>query len=128
MTGQATKPLFSLFFLALAAFLAGTLNGLLGTGGGMILLFAFAFLLRDGQAKEGFALSSIAVLSFCLVSVVFYGKGGSIDYALLPRFALPALAGGVLGAWLLRHIGTGLLRKLFALLLLWSGLKMTGVL
>lgn len=128
MTRVAQKSYFSLLFFVGAAFSAGLLNGLLGTGGGMVLLFCFGLLLQEEQQKEAFAISGIAVFCFCLTSMLFYGRGGSIDFTLLPQYALPALVGGIAGALLLRRIGTGLLRKIFALLLLYSGLKMTGVL
>ena len=114
--------------LAASAFVAGMLNGLLGTGGGMILIFVLGMLLRGERGKEVFVLSSVGVLTFSAVSVLFYGKGGNIDLALLPRFALPGLLGGIAGALLLDRISLFWLRKIFAFLMLYSGLKLTGVL
>lgn len=113
--------------LAIMAFLAGVLNGLLGTGGGMILLFVLGMLLSGDRAKEAFVISSIGVLTFSAVSAVFYGQGGSLDAAALPRFALPAAVGGIAGALLLDKISTFWLKKLFAALMLYSGLKLLGV-
>ena len=54
--------------LAVCAFLAGGLNGLLGTGGGMVLVFALGGLLGKGRGKEVFVLSSFGILVFSLVS------------------------------------------------------------
>lgn len=115
------------FLLAMLSFLAGVLNGLLGTGGGMLLLFSLGMLLSGERGKEAFVISSVGVLTFSLVSAFFYGRGGSLDTAALPRFALPAAAGGILGAILLDKISTRWLKRLFAGLMLYSGLKLVGV-
>lgn len=115
------------FFLMAASLCAGFLNGLLGTGGGMILLFALGRCLPEGEQKESFVISSFGVLVFSLVSIAFYGQGGAFPAGELPRFALPAVLGGVLGAVLIRYVPTAFLRKLFGALLLFGGLKMIGV-
>ena len=110
-----------------SSLLAGLLNGLLGTGGGMILIFALGALLPRERAKECFMISTVGVLVFSAVSSFFYARSGSISLALLPRFALPAAAGGLAGALLLGRVGVRLLRKIFAILLLYSGVKLLGV-
>ncbi len=114
--------------LAAAAFSAGLLNGLLGTGGGVILVFVLSALMGPERGKEVFVISSFGILVFSLVSALTYGRGGSLDPAVLPRFVLPAAAGGVVGAFLMDKIRLFWLRKLFAALLLYSGLKLVGVL
>ncbi|MBQ8859151.1 MAG: TSUP family transporter [Clostridia bacterium] len=113
--------------LAVLSFLAGVLNGLLGTGGGMILLFTLGALLPREQAKECFVISTVGVLVFSAISTLFYTRGGSISLSLLPRFALPAAAGGLAGALLLNKVSVRLLRKIFAALLVYSGVKLLGV-
>ena len=113
--------------LALSSLCAGFLNGLLGTGGGMILILCLTRLLSPSRGKEVFALGSVGVFTFSLISALLYGEGGSLDFARLPAFALAGMLGGTLGALLLDRIGVFWLRKIFALLLLYSGLKLTGV-
>ena len=113
--------------LALLSLAAGLLNGLLGTGGGMILLFTLGALLPRERAKECFVISTVGVLVFSAISTLFYTRGGSISLALLPRFALPAATGGLVGAFLLNKVSVRLLRKIFAILLLYSGVKLLGV-
>jgi uncharacterized membrane protein YfcA len=115
------------FLLAACAFVAGGLNGLLGTGGGMVLVFTLGALLGEERGKEVFVLSSFGILVFSLVSALTYGAGGQAEPAALPRFALPAAAGGVLGALLLDKLKLVWVKRLFALILLYSGLKMVGV-
>lgn len=112
--------------LALAALGAGLLNGLFGTGGGMVLIFALSALLVKERGKEVFVLSSVGVLIFSITSLSVYGAEGGLHEA-LPIFALPAIVGGVLGALLFGRVSTRLLRKIFAILLVYSGFKMMGV-
>ena len=127
MKNKSLSPPLAVGILALASFLAGGLNGLLGTGGGVVLVFTLGALLGRERGKEIFVLSSFGILVFSLVSVATYGRGGSVDAALLPRFALPAAVGGVLGAFLLDKLKLLWVKRLFALILIYSGLKLMGV-
>ena len=122
--GAATRAV----LLAALSLVGGILNGLFGTGGGTVLVFALGYLLSPEHAKDAFIISSVGVLVFSAVSAVLYGSGGSYDPAILPRFALSAAAGGVAGAFLFRYIGTKWLRRIFAVLTLYAGLRMLGVL
>ena len=113
--------------LAALSFLGGAVNGLFGTGGGTVLVLSLSALLSRGREKDAFIISSVGVLCFSAVSAAVYGAGGNLDLSGLPRFALPAVVGGVAGAFLFRRIGTVLLRRIFALLTLYAGLRMLGV-
>jgi uncharacterized membrane protein YfcA len=93
----------------------------------MVLVFALGGLLGKGRGKEVFVLSSFGILVFSLVSSLAYGAGGHAAPEALPRFALPAAAGGILGALLLDQLKLVWVKRLFALILLYSGLKMVGV-
>ena len=128
MTAKTETPFTRTVFLALSSLAAGFLNGLLGTGGGMILIFSLSRLLSPSREKEVFVLGSVGVFSFSLISALFYGAGRSLDPVRLPTFAVAGVFGGIAGAFLLDRIGVFWLRKIFALLLLYSGLKLTGVL
>ncbi len=114
--------------LALAALGAGLLNGFFGTGGGMLLVLSLSHLLAADRQKDAFIYSSVGVLAFCIASLALYSARGIVSESDLGGYALPAALGGILGALLFGHIGTRLLRKIFAALLLYSGLKMMGVL
>jgi uncharacterized membrane protein YfcA len=113
--------------LAALSFLGGILNGLFGTGGGTVLVLALSYLLSPSHEKDAFVISSVGVLVFSFVSAVTYSVGGSYDLSLLPRFALPAIVGGIGGALLFPHIRTKWLRRLFAALTLYAGARMLGV-
>lgn len=106
---------------------AGCLNGFLGSGGGIILLYVFRRLNRgrkDGE-KDAFASVVAAVLPLCAVSAVVYnGKGIGNAAEELYRYILPAAAGGMLGAYLTDRLNTGTLRKIFAFVVILAGINM----
>ncbi len=106
-----------------AGVLAGMLNGFLGSGGGIIIVFVTGLLLPQRDPKDIFATAVLSVLPMSIVSTYFYYRGGGIsitDYA--PYYA-SALFGGILGAVLLDKISTALLKTIFAVLMLWAGFR-----
>lgn len=101
---------------------AGLINGLLGSGGGMI---AVPTLERSGaEANRAHATSVAVMLPLSAVSAVFYLWGG--DVALSD--ALPYIPGGIVGALLgvvlLRRVKPSLLRRLFGGVAVYSGLRL----
>ncbi len=106
---------------------AGFLNGLLGAGGGILLMYAFSFLnpdRSDAGVRDNFAATVAAVLPVTLFSAFLYVKDGRTDLSAVTPLILPALIGGIAGALLLDRLPTGLLKKLFSLLVIYSGFRM----
>lgn len=110
-------------WILLGGFAAGYLNGLCGSGGGTLLYFLLLFTLGGGdkQRKDNFALSSVAILSFCVVSLFPYVSSGKVALESAMQIALPAAAGGVCGALLLGKIKAGFVQKIFAVLVIIGG-------
>ena len=114
------------FLLSLAGTSAGLANGLLGAGGGIIVTYALARLLREqnASARDVFANVVAAMLPMTTVSAVVYALNGNLDLKDASPFLLPAVIGGVIGALLLGRINTHWLKKIFAALVLFSGVRM----
>ncbi len=110
--------------LPLGGLCAGFINGLLGTGGGIIIIFALGKLFPDSDPKDNFASAIACILPMSVVSAGFYLTGGSVALGEVGTYILPAIIGGILGALLLCKIKTNLLKKLFALLIIWAGVSM----
>ncbi len=111
---------------AVIAFCAGTVNGLLGTGGGIPLLF---LLRRHCKAQDAFASALCCILPLSVLSAWLYLQNGSISApALLSSDVLPyllgAIPGGILGAVLLDRLKLSVVQYVFAALLLFSGWRM----
>ena len=110
---------------AAVGFGAGVVNGLLGTGGGILLLFV---LRRYADTKNAFASALLCILPLSVLSVFLHLRDGSLSSELLLSDALPyllgAVPGGLIGAYLLDRIKPSLLQLIFAALLLFSGWRM----
>lgn len=106
-----------------AGILAGLLNGFLGSGGGIILIFIMSALLPDRDARDVFATAVLSILPMSVVSACFYGRGGGISITENAPYYASALFGGILGAVLLDKISTSLLKTVFAVLMLLAGAR-----
>ena len=111
-------PLFCLFSL-----IAGGVNGLLGTAGGIIFVYMLT-VLTDNEAKDNFATTICATLPISLVSAIVYFKNSKIDFDLIGKVAVPAILGGLLGAVIVDKINKKWLNVIFAVLVIYSGIKM----
>lgn len=106
-----------------AACLAGVLNGLLGTGGGIPLCLALS---REGADREAYATSSVGVLLLSLQTVLLYRESAVPLTEVTPFLSLAATLGGALGALLLSRVPKRALGLLFGGLLLLSGCYVGG--
>lgn len=110
--------------LPLLGLIAGFLNALLGAGGGIPLVFGmrrfFGEKIADGHRFYATALAVMLPLS--LFSVWQYKKGGALPAPSLWALLLPAALGGALGAFLLKRIPIRLMNKIFATVVLFSGI------
>ncbi len=108
--------------LWLAGGAAGAVNGLFGGGGGTVLV---PMLTRWGGmgAKQVFATCVAVIFPVCLLSAGVYLLCHALDWGQ----ALPYLIGGGLGGFLggvtFEKVPVGWLRVLFALFLLYGGVR-----
>jgi uncharacterized membrane protein YfcA len=111
--------------LPIFSFLAGGMNGFLGTGAGIVLVYLLSYLNRGKrEIKDNFAMAVVLVLPMSAVSLYFYVKGGNVDYELIRISVLPAILGGILGAYLMDKIDKRWLSLIFAALVIYSGFRM----
>ena len=105
---------------------AGLINGLLGTGGGIILVFAISYFCKNTlpDRRDVCANALVVTLALTLLSTTLYIGGGNAPPADLSRFVLPGAVGGLAGGFLLGKITPTALGKLFAVLLVVSGIFM----
>ena len=121
-------------FLVLLGTLAGFINGLLGTGGGILLVLLFS---RSAErAKQGkgisfpmarrdiYANALSVMLPISIFSATQYASAGALDVKAFSPMLLPSLLGGILGGILLDRLKLSWLRTLFSLLVLISGIFM----
>lgn len=101
----------------------GAANGLFGSGGGTIAVPAMVLLLGADEHKAHATAISI-ILPLTVVSVFFYVSGSFVDWRLTYKVVLGGLAGGYIGARLLQKCPADLLRRIFAVFMIFAGLRM----
>ena len=108
--------------LRLAGALAGLVNGLFGGGGGMVLL---PLLQRWSglRGKEVFATCVASILPVCALSAALYFLHGGLDLGMALPYLLGGLMGGAVGGLTFRKIPVKWLKLVFALFLLYGGVK-----
>ena len=115
--------------IALTGFASGIINGVFGTGGGIVLVFLLAKLMKEEKGyspRDAFATVILTVLPMSLLSAYMYIKEGSVSIKAAYEYLPAASLGGVTGALLLDKINLKFLKKLFALLVVYAGIKMMG--
>lgn len=118
--GKITKYV----LLCAAGAVGGTVNGLLGSGAGIVLIYALARLYPEKENREVFTLSLTTVFFLTLCSAVFYGAEGRYSVEDFLPYALPAAVGGAGGSFLLSRLNARVLKKVFSALLIISGILM----
>ena len=110
--------------VSLLGLAAGFLNGLLGAGGGIPLVFGLRWLFgkKVANGRRFFTTALAVMLPLSLFSAYQYLQKSPIPTERLPLIFFPALLGGALGAWLLSRISTHLLGHIFATVVALSGI------
>lgn len=107
---------------AVSGALAGLANGFFGGGGGMILVPLLTAKCGLTQ-RQSFANSVLIILPLCAFSSLIYLLRGSLDVAVAFPYLLGGLLGGFLGGKLFRGLNMEVLRRVFALFILYGGVK-----
>ena len=100
--------------------LAGSVTGLLGTGGGMILVPALT-LLTPTEEKALFP-SSVAVIAPIGLVALFMSPGPLPFRDALP-YLLGSCAGGIAAGLLSSRIPTAWLHRILGIMILWGGVR-----
>lgn len=121
-----TKTAKNISFLAVSALAAGLVNGLLGAGGGIVVVWVLSRVLAHSltDRRDAFANALTVMLPISAISAAMYGMRDAVDLRELDILILPAIAGGFIGALVLDKINTKWLRLLFAAIIIYSGLTM----
>ncbi len=117
-----------IWWLIIGGLLAGIVNGLLGTGGGIILIFLLGKIMKNIERKDIFATTLTVTLVLSVVSIfVYMKKGGFYISQDSLKYVISAGIGGFIGAFLLEKLKVGFVKKLFGVLVIVAGLNMTGI-
>ena len=104
-------------------FLAGLVSGLFATGGGLILVPAFVYLLKESEVSSR-ATSIFCILPLVIISGVSYYTNNYIDWEVGIKCAIGGIIGGILGAKLLKKIPDVILKISFTIFLIYVSIRM----
>ena len=107
----------------LIGFFAGIVSGLFASGGGMIIVPAFIYLLKMGDV-EARATSVLCILPMVVTSGIFYYTGNYIDWKIGMLCAVGGVVGGMVGAKLLNKLPEKYLKIAFTIFLIYASYKM----
>ena len=127
MITKLGKSLCKMLPLLLGSLAAGAINGLFGMGGGIVIYFILSRLYAQSDeydAKDIFAMTVISVLIMSLSSVFLYFSSGAFSPSDALPYMLPAVMGGIAGAFTLSYIKASLLKKIFAAIMVYGGISL----
>ena len=104
-------------------FFSGLVSGLFATGGGLILVPAFVYLLKETEVSSR-ATSIFCILPLVIISGVSYYTNNYIDWEVGVKCAIGGIIGGVLGAKILKKIPSIVLKISFTLFLIYVAIRL----
>ena len=102
---------------------AGIVCGLFGTGGGLILLPAFMYILKI-EPKKARATSLFCMLVMVIVSSFFYYKKNYINWKVGILCAIGGIIGGYCGGKVLKKIPDYVLKIVFIIFMLYYSIRL----
>ena len=108
---------------------AGILSGLIGIGGGIIMVPALVFFMHYTQHQaQGTSLAVLTLPVVILASLYYYHQcqklGTPIDLKIVGLLAAGFIIGGFFGSKIALAINQDVLKKIFAIILFYTALKM----
>ncbi len=103
---------------------AGILSGLVGVGGGLIIVPALVFFLAFSQKEAQGTSLGILLLPVGILAVMQYYQKGFIDIKVVLIVSVGFLIGGWLGSKMAVALPVATIKKIFAIFMLITALKM----
>ncbi len=122
-------PVQELILIVLLGLAAGVLSGLVGVGGGIIMVPALVFFLSYSQHQaQGTSLAVLTLPVVVLASIKYYYEcekmGTPIDLRVAGLLAVGFIVGGYFGSSMAVKIDKDVLKKIFAVVLFYTAIKM----
>ncbi len=110
---------------------AGILSGLIGIGGGVVMVPAMVFFLNYTQHQaQGTSLAVLTLPVVIIASLYYYQQcqkaGTPINLYVVGLLAVGFVAGAYLGSKLALTLEEEVLKKIFAVILIYTAIKMLG--
>ena len=103
--------------------IAGLISGVFSTGGGMILVPAFLYVLKMNSV-EARATSITCILPMVITSSIFYAKNNYLNWEIGIMCAIGGIVGSFVGSKILNKIPENILKITFIIFLIYAGMRM----
>lgn len=113
---------FKKYGIAMAGILAGAVNGLLGTGGGMLLVPLLTGI-TDLSDDKIFPASVSIILPISLVSLFCSSNVEDLRFSTVLPYLIGSCVGGILCGFLGRKIPVKWLHRILGVLIIWGGIR-----
>ena len=111
-----------IFYCALAGFLAGTVAGLFGAGGGMVLVPLLSLLVKLPE-DEIFPASVTIIAPICVICLCMSEPGSIPPWKEVLPYLIGSCIGGVATGLIGDHIPTLWLHRILGIFILWGGFR-----
>ena len=101
---------------------AGFISGFFATGGGMLLVPTFLYILKM-EDKKARATAALCILPMVVTSGIFYYKNHYMDWKLGLLCAIGGIPGGYLGAKILKKLDAKYFKLIFICFLIYTSIK-----
>lgn len=101
----------------------GFINGIFGSGGGMIIVPALTFLMGLEDHKAHATAISI-ILPLTIISTILYLKADMVKFNIALYVVLGGIVGSFIGAKFLKKVPAPLLRKIFGGIIIFTAIRM----
>ncbi len=102
---------------------AGTVSASMGVGGGIVfvpvLVILFSF---DQHLAQGTSLA--VIVPTAVVGAWVHSRSGRVDWSYALPLGIAGIAGGLLGGWIALALDDDVLRRLFAVMLVITAIRM----
>ena len=117
---------YTIMLLIIIGLVAGILSGMIGVGGGIIIVPALVFFLGFSQHQAQGTSLGLLLLPVGILAVMNYYNKGFIDIKVVVIMSIAFILGGWLGSKLSLALPGDTVKKIFGVLLFYTGIKMMG--
>jgi uncharacterized membrane protein YfcA len=116
----------TMLLLLLIGLFAGMLSGLIGLGGGIIIVPALVYILSFSQHQAQGTSLGVLLLPVGILAVMNYYNKGFVDIKVVAIISIAFVIGGWLGSKIALSLPQETIKKIFAIILIYTAIKMLG--
>ena len=106
----------------LAGILIGTVNIILGAGGGMLTVPLYK---KMGMEQKSAQINAVGtILPITIISSIIYLINGNVNFSDTYIYLIPGLIGSIVGTFVIKKTSNKILTVIFALFMIWAGVRM----